>query len=616
MKTFITSAAMLLSLFANAQLNGTYTVGGSSPDYATLNAAVNDLTSEGATGNVTFNIRPGTYTGQYALGEIPGTPGTITFRNSSNGAQAVNLEFDASGPSDNYIFQVDGTDGVFFEKLTFRPLDQVNARAIEFFNGILGLQIEQCVFLGSSLPNGSGSLDRVFVRCDQDAASTTDNPADVVIIDNSFFNGHTAIDLEFRGFGGTRSQGLTITGNEFVDQVGLGINIGNAVGVIADNSIATNVGNWYAAIRTIFFDGGSQVLRNRIVVNGTNGCEGIEVSNTQNTTGNMIANNMVYVNCTGRGWGIAVFNLWDMKILHNSVLMAGGDPSTTTAFYHLSSFPDGQDAVVRNNIFANDAGGPAYMTDVAANISTEDHNTLFTTGAVLSIIEEVGHAGLAAHQAATGMGVGDTDTDPVFPARPDLHMYGCAPDNGGLFMPEAATDIDGQTRANPACDMGADEYDAGPGVDAVQAPTITLLGSELPYALGLNASFTSYQWSTGDNTPTTTINAGGDFDCLVQDVNGCLYNISITVVVDFSTAIAPTRTSDALALYPNPAQDRVTVKGLEGVATLTISDMSGRLVQQGSITSAFSVDQLRSGTYIGVVEQRSGKRDVFRLVVE
>lgn len=183
-------------------------------------------------------------------------------------------------------------------------------------------------------------------------------------------------------------------------------------------------------------------------------------------------------------------------------------------------------------------------------------------------------------------------------------------------MPELNTDIDGQPRAEPACDMGADEHDAGPGVAAVQAPTITLSSTDLPYALGLNASFTSYQWSTGANTPTIVIGAGGDFDCLVQDVNGCLYNISIMVVVEITTAIGSPAVSSALMLYPNPAMDQVTIQGLEGVAALTISDMGGRTAQRGSITSSFPVDALKPGAYIAVVEQLSGQRDVFRLIVE
>ncbi|MBK6832683.1 MAG: hypothetical protein IPG92_18995 [Flavobacteriales bacterium] len=67
-----------------AQLTGTKTIGGANPDYATITAAVTALMNQGATGNLTFNIRPGTYTGQYTVGAVPGNYGTITFKSENN----------------------------------------------------------------------------------------------------------------------------------------------------------------------------------------------------------------------------------------------------------------------------------------------------------------------------------------------------------------------------------------------------------------------------------------------------------------------------------------------------------------------------------------------------
>lgn len=614
MKSLLLPTALLLSSIASAQLNGTYTVGGSSPNYATLTAAVADLMSNGATGNVTFDIRPGTYTGQYALGAIPGTPGNVTFRNTTNGAQPVNLQWDATGTSDNFIFQVDGTDGVRFEKLTFRPLDEVYARAIEFFNGIAILQIEQCVFHGSSNPDGSGYFDRSLVRCDQNAASTTENPQDVMIMDNSFFNGNTAIDLDFRGFNGSRSQGLIITGNEFIDQVGTGIYVNNAVGQIGDNFIKTDVGNWFVGIRTSYFDGGSQVRRNRIEARATNGCEGIEVSNTQSTTGNMISNNMVYVEGTGEVWGMAVFNLWDMKILHNSVFVAGGTPENSYAFYHLSSFTDGQDALVRNNIFANNSGGAAYTINVPSNIATEDHNDLFTTGSVLSRIAGTDHADLAAHQSGTGMGDGDVDIDPVFPSQPDLHMNNCAMDNLGEYFFVLGGDIDGDARGNPVCDMGADEYNAS--TNAVQAPTITILSSDLPYVLGLNAAFISYNWNTGSTTATTTITTGGNYTCNVTDVNGCNYQVNTTVIVDINTSMNEALGQARAILAPNPARDIVVVNGVDGVREIRVYNSQGLFVQRYWNALPFSVATFSPGLYSVEVHNAFGRAAVLRLIVD
>jgi hypothetical protein len=349
-------ALLLASAFAGlaqAQLSGTYTVGGAQPDYATITAAVNALNAQGASGNVIFDIRPGTYTGQYSLGEISGTPGSIQFRNSSNGSQLVNLEYDANGSLDNHIFKLDGTDDVLFEKLNFLPLDFNYARAIHFINAIEGLIIEQCVFRGSTNPSGSAYFDRILVHCDQFNLNTNNNPQDVLILDNSFFDGNTAVEIDAYGFNGARCDGLIISGNEFRQQIGTGIRLNHCSGSISDNDFTTTVGDWYVGIRTTFFDGGSQIRRNDIRAYATNGCTGIEVGNTQSTTGNMISNNMVYVNGTGDVWGLAVYNLWDMKIVHNSVLVAAWtarvpelSPSTTSASSRTVRM-----RFVRNNLF-------------------------------------------------------------------------------------------------------------------------------------------------------------------------------------------------------------------------------------------------------------------------
>ncbi|MBK9146616.1 MAG: T9SS type A sorting domain-containing protein [Flavobacteriales bacterium] len=589
MKHLSALLALLVAPFiAGAQLTGTKTVGGNNPDYATITAAVNALMSQGAMGNVTFNIRPGTYSGQYVLGAVPGTPGTITFRNETNGAQAVNLEHDASGSADNFIIRIDGTDDVRMEKLTFRPLDYTYARAVHFFNAIAGMTIEQCVFHGSANPSGSAYFERILVHCDQAVINTNNNPQDVIIIDNSFLDGNTAIELDCYGFAGARSDGLIITGNEFRQQVGTGVYLNNCRGQIGDNDLSTTVGSWYVGIRTTFFDGGSQIRRNDIrAIAVSGGCTGIEVGNTQSTTGNMISNNMIYCSAPGDVWGLAVYNLWDMKIVHNSVLVAAGNQFQSYAFYHLSNFPDGQDALVRNNIFANSAGGLAYNVNVAGNVATEDHNCLFSSGTTISSVAGIEHVTIPAHQSGTGQGSGDTDVDPVFPIQPDLHLNNCAMDNMGEYFFVVASDIDGDARGNPMCDMGADEYTAS--TNAMQAPTITILASDLPYQLGLNASFNSYNWSTGSTSPTTTITAGGNYSCDVMDANFCSYSINITVVVNINTGVVAAE-SGGVALFPVPAIDVLNMTGLVPGAAFEVVDAQGRVVNSGTAQPFMTMD--------------------------
>ena len=573
-------------LLTVAQLTGTKTIGGANPDYATITAAVTALMNQGASGNLTFNIRPGTYTGQYDLGTVPGNYGFITFKSENNNASSVVLEFDASSSSDNFIFRFDGTDGIVLDHLTFRPTDTWFARSIHFFNACELFNVNACVFEGSTEPNQNSGFERNIVQCDQNDLNTTDNPQDVIISDCTFLNGYAALDLSFEGNGGARSQGLIIVDNLLVDQYATGITVLNAVGQIGDNLLTTDVGIFYVGIRTNYFDGGSQIRRNQIQAFATTGgCNGIECGNTQFTTGNMINDNMIYCNAPGDVWGLAVYNLWDMKIVHNSVLVAAGNGAQTHAFYHISNFADGQDALVRNNIFANNAGGPAYTVNVAGNVATEDHNCLYTVGSTISGVGGNAYATIAAHQSGTGQGAGDTDTDPVFPIQPDLHLNGCTGDLAGQYFFVAASDIDGDARGNPVCDMGADEFTFSA---TINAGTIDILTSDLPYTLSAPAG-SNYQWNQGANTQSIQVVTAGVYFCEFTDVNGCTYTITWTVNVNFNTAVDPVQ-ENAVTLFPVPAVDVLHMAGLVAGAHYDVVDVQGRTVLAGTARDLTTID--------------------------
>ena len=92
---------VLLSITAKAQLIGTYTIGGTSPDYATFTAAVADLTSLGISGSVTFDVRDGIYPEKISIPAITGasSSSTITFQSETGDSSAVILVDSASASS-------------------------------------------------------------------------------------------------------------------------------------------------------------------------------------------------------------------------------------------------------------------------------------------------------------------------------------------------------------------------------------------------------------------------------------------------------------------------------------------------------------------------------------
>ena len=86
-----------LSVERGAKFDGTYTIGGASPDFTNFTEAVADLTSFEVAGQTTFNIRNGTYNEQVTIGEINGmdATNTVTFQSELGDSSQVILSFGA-----------------------------------------------------------------------------------------------------------------------------------------------------------------------------------------------------------------------------------------------------------------------------------------------------------------------------------------------------------------------------------------------------------------------------------------------------------------------------------------------------------------------------------------
>lgn len=75
---------------AQAQLSGTYTIGGADGDFASFTEAVKAIEAQGKTGTVTFKVRPGTYTEQLNSSSIAG----VAFEGETTDSTDVVLQYD------------------------------------------------------------------------------------------------------------------------------------------------------------------------------------------------------------------------------------------------------------------------------------------------------------------------------------------------------------------------------------------------------------------------------------------------------------------------------------------------------------------------------------------
>ena len=121
-----------MSFALKPALSGTFTIGGTGADYASVADAADDLSANGVCGPVTFMVAPGTYTGQVILGEINGASSTNTIQFIGSGVGSTIISHTGTSTANMVTVMLNGADHVTFRDMTIRNLGGTNAVAIMF----------------------------------------------------------------------------------------------------------------------------------------------------------------------------------------------------------------------------------------------------------------------------------------------------------------------------------------------------------------------------------------------------------------------------------------------------------------------------------------------------
>jgi hypothetical protein len=170
---YLLSCFLTLSLYSNAQLSGTYTIGGSSPDYPTLYAAVNSLTISGVSGPVIFNIRNGTYNEYTIINSIAGvtSQNTVTFQSESGDSSLVTVT-SSYGPG---TIVINNCDNLIIKKVSIINTSTNQSKAIGISDS-RNISIENCYL---SCPNDYNNSGTVYML-------EYTNPSNKTTIKNSY----------------------------------------------------------------------------------------------------------------------------------------------------------------------------------------------------------------------------------------------------------------------------------------------------------------------------------------------------------------------------------------------------------------------------------------------
>ncbi|HOJ05276.1 MAG TPA: right-handed parallel beta-helix repeat-containing protein [Bacteroidota bacterium] len=452
------SAVIVLALITAtpvfSQLSGSYTIGGSSPTYATFAAAVAAL-SAGVNGPVVFNVRSGTYPEQISIPSITGVSATntVTFQSESGSPAAVTMSL--APATNNYIVQLDGADYVQFKNIGIKNTSTSMGVVVRFGTTAASTNclFEGCILEGSTTGSTSVDISVVYVS----GQAHNDN----VFRNNTVLNGSNGFYFPSSTATNMRIEGNTIN-NSWVSGVWLAnvynpTVIGNTIN-LSTTGTSTQYGLYVNNIYTGFtFD------KNKIMLLGGSGAKrGIQFWNSSIVPDGFIRNNFVTVNGgTSTSYCFYVSTSGGKKVYNNTFVCIGSATGSRAMYIVL---PRAEGLRLINNIIVNHGGGSAfYCTNVSATgpIHEMNYNVYWGPSPTTALYWNSAYClTMADFRTANGMDANSVYKDVTFANETtgDLHLGGSSQNDLDLTaIPLAAVidDIDGDDRTVPY--RGADE---------------------------------------------------------------------------------------------------------------------------------------------------------------
>lgn len=358
---FLVASLFCLGHLAAQPLSGTYTVG-SGGTYATLTAAVADLTSKGVNAPVTFKLKTGTFNEQVSIPAIPGasTTNLITFESESGNALDVLLSF-APTVTNNYVVRFDNASFITFKNVRIEPIGATYTRGIHAINTINNLTFEN---LRITLPSTTSvTEDRAAILLRPTLSSN-------IRLINSVITGGSHGFFHV-GNSSNRSSGTVITGNTISNVYARPMYLENMNGIVINDNVITGTSytDYYGTgIQTS--SGNLEMQRNRIT-----GGAGYALYMYYPNNSGLIANN--FFQSGGSYQTIYIlYGLNNTNFYHNSVNATGSGVA-----FHFDRYQSTGNRIVNNIFKANTDYAVNHQTTSAVNSVVEaDYNNLFSSG--------------------------------------------------------------------------------------------------------------------------------------------------------------------------------------------------------------------------------------------
>lgn len=465
--------------------SGTYTVGGTNPDYANLTEVAEELNNFGLCGAVTFNIRTGTYNEQISLGAIPGSSdkNTITFQSETGNKADVIISSPATSSAvDNFTVKLNGTSFITFKNLTIERSGTGTYSTVVSIEGDgEDIFIHDNTLRGpaNTTTDGNGIRSNIF-------SATSVATKNILIYNNLLENNSNGVWLNGNTSAystGTRIYNNTITPN----YTGIFVAAQYYPEIFENkiNRVDQTINVEFFGISLNLIDSSYNVVRNSII---SNRGYGIRLRSSSGFAGKegLVVNNMVVMNYAGSSsvFGISTETAGEYQLFaHNTCLINADYTSSTSTTLSGRAFymPTGTANVYKNvrilnNIFYNGIDGVAgyFVTNSLAGVTEMDYNIWYSASGNLTYISAY-LPDMATHQSTSGKDKKSYNFAPTFVSSTDAHIASMQPFAYGRNDLNITDDFDSDKRCATLPTLGADEYNPGLG-----KPVATFLGPNNP----------------------------------------------------------------------------------------------------------------------------------------
>ena len=467
-----------------AALNGTYTLGGVSPNFKSFSRSSNNLKYGGMLGNVIFNVRDGRYNEAMFIDSIPFQNSfTATWQGESGDSSKPVLAY-TSVLNDNIygLLQLNNAKNIIFKKLTLQikllaAYSPTYSSLVYLSKKNKNIQFVSNQFVDSTYNVYAGSNvvgSRFFYNKDVAASSpnVTARSADsLIVIDNNLFRQVNQCTNGVIDLGGSTTSdfsgnvtviaylnNLLISNNKYnmslLGKPGIDISYTDSLRLLS-NKLTGNI--------TVSGNNLLIVDRNDIYHEGTGQVAFTVNSYTGRPAGKpaIISNNMIQTRIVGNSNGVPVNNTAlyvtgdRVNIIHNTLMSS--DTGCITGYNFgvvLSMFKCVSDTV-KNNILYNSNGGYLMGHNTVSGLVSNGNNYFYTN-----------HFSFNANNLAQFRTVYGQDPQsveniqPYFRGPKDLHASNIQLKAAAATTPTTGyylTDFDGQARGVIVC-YGADEF--------------------------------------------------------------------------------------------------------------------------------------------------------------